>query len=471
MSTTRGTILIFMFSEQSGFNASFRLLRNLRERGYRVIYLGTPTYQGYVTDQGFEYKALDLYGEEKLGEAAAAPSALGRFQDRLAKMRVMGEAYYRSLPQIEEWLRRVRPVLVLLDPLVWWFAPPFLKAGVPMLALNNTLASVRRPAVPPVFSGLTPERNAHRHSLWSLRCRLAWLQRHLAVRIEKARFHFWLGASLGLGQLRRSPYSLVRDLNGRLCRDEYGYRLDLPELVLCPYEFELPCVPRTSGRCHAGAAVEPQRVDPASEWAPSGDGRLLVYGSLGTYSGAYPWSRRLFLAAVEAFRRRPEWDLVLQVGMGAVRKELPSLPKNVFVFEKVPQMQVLSHASIFITHGGISSIREAIYFGTPMIVFPCWLDQPGNAARVVFHRLGARGKIEDVDARALTELMDRVVQDETVRAAVQRMQRIFRAQESCERGAQLIERFLSERGRKETAPPPGGEGDGAAGDPQIRQES
>ena len=46
-----------------------------------------------------------------------------------------------------------------------------------------------------------------------------------------------------------------------------------------------------------------------------------------------------------------------------------------------------------VTHGGMNSIVECIYRQVPMLAYPlnrCW-DQPGNAARIVFHGLGMRG--------------------------------------------------------------------------------
>lgn len=38
---------------------------------------------------------------------------------------------------------------------------------------------------------------------------------------------------------------------------------------------------------------------------------------------------------------------------------------------------------VFITHGGLLSTTEAIYFGKPLIVIPVFADQFGNADRAV----------------------------------------------------------------------------------------
>nr|WP_223873771.1 nucleotide disphospho-sugar-binding domain-containing protein [Streptococcus massiliensis] len=45
-------------------------------------------------------------------------------------------------------------------------------------------------------------------------------------------------------------------------------------------------------------------------------------------------------------------------------------------------------ASLFITHGGMNSVNEAIYYGVPMIVAPMRNDQPRVAQQVADLHLG-----------------------------------------------------------------------------------
>src|SRR6185503_18859644 len=87
-------------------------------------------------------------------------------------------------------------------------------------------------------------------------------------------------------------------------------------------------------------------------------------------------------------------DSGLQLVLVADREmhgRLGALPPNVVVVPRTPQHTLLEKASVFVTHGGLSSVKEAIWFGVPMLVFPLGYDQHGNAARIAFHGLGARG--------------------------------------------------------------------------------
>jgi hypothetical protein len=70
---------------------------------------------------------------------------------------------------------------------------------------------------------------------------------------------------------------------------------------------------------------------------------------------------------------------------------------RVYIFDFVPQLQVLEDADVFITHGGLNSIREAVHTEVPMLLYPIHpeYDPIGNAARIAYHRLGLRGNAVD----------------------------------------------------------------------------
>ncbi|XP_060850466.1 UDP-glycosyltransferase UGT5-like isoform X2 [Rhopalosiphum padi] len=61
--------------------------------------------------------------------------------------------------------------------------------------------------------------------------------------------------------------------------------------------------------------------------------------------------------------------------------QLPNLPKNVKVKKWFPQNDILGHPNcrLFITHGGILSLIEAIYHGVPMLSIPVFGDQAHNS--------------------------------------------------------------------------------------------
>ncbi len=87
----------------------------------------------------------------------------------------------------------------------------------------------------------------------------------------------------------------------------------------------------------------------------------------------------------------PEMKSALFNGLGRLKykvicrwtENVPNAPKNVLMRKWFPQQDILGHPNVklFITHGGLASIMEAIYNGVPVIAIPAFGDQPNNAAR------------------------------------------------------------------------------------------
>ncbi|XP_047991044.1 UDP-glucosyltransferase 2-like [Leguminivora glycinivorella] len=66
-------------------------------------------------------------------------------------------------------------------------------------------------------------------------------------------------------------------------------------------------------------------------------------------------------------------------------EQLQNLPKNVQILKWAPQHSILAHLNlrVFITHGGLLSTTETVFFGVPAVVIPYGLDQHLNAERAV----------------------------------------------------------------------------------------
>lgn len=62
-----------------------------------------------------------------------------------------------------------------------------------------------------------------------------------------------------------------------------------------------------------------------------------------------------------------------------------SIPSNVKTMSWLPQEELLAHPKVrlFISHGGLLSIQEAVYHGVPAIFLPVFADQPINAQKAV----------------------------------------------------------------------------------------
>jgi MGT family glycosyltransferase len=150
-------------------------------------------------------------------------------------------------------------------------------------------------------------------------------------------------------------------------------------------------------------------------------------------------------------RERPDWQLVLAAGVHLRATDLHPVPDNVVVVNWAPQLEMLERASIMITHGGLGGVKEAIFFGVPMIVFPCRWDQPHNAARIVYHGLGVRGDINNGSVGQIHSLIDAIAKDPKFKSRVDAMSRTFREIEDSGVGVSTVEKIISDSRRTRTA--------------------
>jgi MGT family glycosyltransferase len=117
---------------------------------------------------------------------------------------------------------------------------------------------------------------------------------------------------------------------------------------------------------------------PAQRFA--GGERSLTYAALGTLFNERP---EVFRAIAEGI----DGDVLMAVGR-ADRDALAGLPSRVRVTPWVDdQAAVLREARLFVSHGGMNSVSEALCAGTPLLVLPQTAEQRVNARRV--QELGA----------------------------------------------------------------------------------
>lgn len=177
---------------------------------------------------------------------------------------------------------------------------------------------------------------------------------------------------------------------------------------------------------------EPELALPCSD-AP------LLYISLGTVlSGAGSFFRQ----CIRAFQGE-KITVVLSVGKRFRPEKLGPVPANFIVRSFVPQLAVLKRADLFLTHGGMNSISEAMTFGVPMVVLPFSADQPLNAEQVERLGLGKRLDRKACSAQRLKETVFSVLQDPQIkRNAVEMREKIAHCPGN--RGAaDILERYVA----------------------------
>ena len=161
-----------------------------------------------------------------------------------------------------------------------------------------------------------------------------------------------------------------------------------------------------SDRYHfIGPSIRPI-VDPIEKTAEK-----TVYISMGTVNQNQEFYRNCIHALGET-----DWQVILS--MGTNTEQFDNLPENIQVHETVDQMAVLSIADAFITHCGMNSASEGLYYQVPLVLFPQTPEQGAVAKRT--EELGAGIMLESISEEdilhALTEVLtDRTYKDNAIR--------------------------------------------------------
>ena len=226
------------------------------------------------------------------------------------------------------------------------------------------------------------------------------------------------------------------------------YLATVPELVLCPAEFDFPeTVARNKQRYYLGPEVDLQRKEEPFDWKRIDTSKRLIYCSLGSQAQLYPEAKHLFQTIIDALSGLPLYQMIVATGREVGHDDLQGIPPNVHLFSYVPQSQVLEKASLLITHGGLLTIKDAIFFGVPMIVFPCHYDQPQNSGRVVYHGLGVKGEMRSTVAE-VRALIERVDHTDSYRERVRAFGGLFRKHDEAGISVKVVEALLGSLKKK-----------------------
>jgi MGT family glycosyltransferase len=374
-------------------NPTLPVVAELVRRGHSVTYHTSPAFREEIAATGAD---VHLYpgGEPQL------PDPLGPFTLMTA---LIGTAVH-LLPPVLTDLRRARPDLIVHDAACPWGAVAARELGVPAASSFTTFAFNQH--VP------SPMRGS-----WAL----------LAEAVSGPR---------QIPRSLRSRWELHRryDTRGLPPLDILNIRQPLNVVYTSP-EFH-PAVD-TFDRSYrfVGPSLGARRHDPS--FPVEGLRDPVLYASLGTVFNGSPQLLRSFATALA-----PLGGTVVVATGQTDPAALEPLPPNVLARRFVPQPEVLARAALFVTHGGMNSVNEALYDGVPMLVVPQGADQSLVAGRVVELGAGLSLRTQDAAEGSVRALARRLLDDPRFRAAATTLQVAQRQAGGSRRAADELERYV-----------------------------
>jgi MGT family glycosyltransferase len=379
-------------------NPTLAVVSELVRRGHRVTYFTAANFAPQIEDAGATFRASGEDWTVWLSVPGTGQPARG--PQLLAMMQRVFEDLRRSFPALVEHLREDPPDAVCFDAMTLSGSMAAEKIGVPAIALMPTYATNEHFSIRTLLSAAPPPEVQE-----------AWTRAGRLV------------AEFAAGQGVKTP----RIFDGPPAPFN---------IVFIPREFQ-PMGETFDERFQfVGPCVDRRESGPT--WTHEGPNPLLFI-SLGTT----PLNRRpdFFQLCLDAFGHS-RWDVAMAIGEQTDPSSLGPIPANVQIQPYFPQLLVLRQADVFLTHAGMNSTMEALYFGVPMVAVPQQPEQEATARRLEELGLGRRLAAGDVTAPNLLRAVSEVSADHEVRQKVAAMGQAVRSSGGAVAAASAIETHL-----------------------------
>ena len=370
-------IAFFCIPAYGHTNPTLGVVRELTARGHEVWYYSYEMMRGRIEAAGAKFVACDAYDcERRLSPADGA--RVGK--DIAFSTKVLVDTTLALDDMVCADMKRLRPDCIVADSMAVWGKAVARKLGVPFVSSTTTFAFNR-------YSAKIMKRDD------------GGLLRMLTAMPKAGR---------ELKRLREKGYP-VRNILDILQNDNMT-----DTVVYTSPEFQ-PCAETFSDKY---AFVGPI-VREAKETVEKTGGKL-VYISMGTVNNDL---LPLYRACIEAFQDGKR-QVILSAGEQVDIAALGELPDNIAVYPRVDQIAVLEKADAFISHCGMNSASESLYFGVPLVLLPQTAEQGGVAERV--RQLGAGIRPGRQDAAGIRAAAEEVLTDRTYRENAEKIRDGFR---------------------------------------------
>ena len=354
-------------------NPTLGLVKALTEAGHQVWYFSFEEFREKIENAGATFIGCDGYDFEMEDKGNA---------DRVGKDKVYAtELLVSSTLALDEMTSRVigeiKPDIVVSDSVAFWGKLAAMKHGLPYVSSTTTFAFNKYSA------------KYMQESTWDIARMLVALPR-----INKQ-----------LKRLRDEGYP-VKSLLDIVQNDN-----DTNTIVYTSKYFQ-PCSETFSDRYHfIGPSIRPV-TKPMEKTADK-----LVYISMGTVNQ----NREFYRNCIHALGQT-DWQVI--ISMGTNPEHYDQLPDNIHIYESVDQMAVLSIADAFITHCGMNSSSEGLYFQVPLVLFPQTPEQDAVARRT--EELSAGIRLKSISEEDILDALNQVLNNPKYKVGVARVSESFK---------------------------------------------
>ena len=355
-------------------NPTLGVVKELTAAGHQVWYFSFEMFREKIEQAGAVFIPCDNYDFEMEDKENA--DRVGKDQAFAVELLVSSTLALDEM--VTEKIKEIGPDLIVSDSIAYWGKLAAMKHKIPYVSSTTTFAFNR-------YSS-----KYMKHGIWET-AKMLLAMPHVNKQLQR---------------LREKGYPI----NGLL--DIVQNDNDTNTIVYTSKYFQ-PCSETFSDRYHfIGPSIRPvtEIYDKTAE--------KTVYISMGTVNQ----NREFYRNCIHALGQT-DWQVILS--MGTNPEQFDHLPDNIQIYETVDQMAVLSIADAFITHCGMNSASEGLYFQTPLVLFPQTPEQGAVAKRT--EELGAGIRLKSISEADILAALKRILYEPEYKAGADRISESFKS--------------------------------------------
>ena len=355
-------IVFFCIPAHGHTNPTLGVVRELVSRGHQVWYYSYNIMQEKIESAGAIFVSCDDYDmEQKLSPKDAV--RVGK--DLAFSTKILVDTTLALDDKVCTDMVQLKPDCIVADSMAVWGKAVAIKLGIPFVSSTTTFAFNQHSA------------KIMKQSLGEL-FKMVFSMPKITKQIKRL-------------QSKGYPVKNILDI---IQNDDNTHTI-----VYTSPEFQ-PCSETFSDKY---AFVGPS-LRPASDKIEKKRDKL-IYISMGTVNNDMMSLYNRCLTALSD----TDYQVIMSVGNLVSIEEFGELPENISVFSHVDQIAVLQQADVFVSHCGMNSVSESLFFGVPLVMQPQTSEQSGVAERV--YQLGAGIKLNQSDPDSIINALERIFAD------------------------------------------------------------
>ncbi len=357
-------IVFFCIPAHGHTNPTLGVVRELVSREHKIWYYSYNIMREKIESAGATFISCDNYDTEKKLNAEAS-ARVGK--DLAFSTKILVDTTLALDDKVCEEMAALKPDCIVADSMALWGKAVALKLNIPFVSSTTTFAFNQHSA------------KVMKHGIGDL-------------------FKMILSMPKTTKQIRRLqskgyPVKNILDIIGN---DDNTHTI-----VYTSPAFQ-PCSETFSEKY---AFVGPS-IRPATEEIEKKREKL-IYISMGTVNNDMMPFYKACLSAL----RDTDYQVIMSVGNLVSIEDFGELPENISIFSHIDQIAVLKQADVFVSHCGMNSVSESLYFEVPLVMLPQTAEQKGVAERVL--QLGAGIKLDKSDATSVLDAITQIFSDST----------------------------------------------------------